>query len=134
MFRDLDSTCFISVYACYSEISVYVLTGSHKHFGKSLDQDAGSYLGEGANLVHFLTFSKTLSKAESLDIPPKSSMVDLQGFHHSFSLFLFQKIKFYLVTLFTIFFIIQIFHFKLNIKYIYYFKAHNLYLISKRSL
>ena len=37
MFRDLDSTCFISLYACYSNISVYVLTRSHKHFGKPLD-------------------------------------------------------------------------------------------------
>ena len=28
IFRDLDSACFISLYACYSEISMYVLTGS----------------------------------------------------------------------------------------------------------
>ena len=42
MFRDLDSACFISLYACYSEISMYVLTGSHKYFVKSLDLVAGS--------------------------------------------------------------------------------------------
>ena len=42
MFRDLDSACFISLYACYYEISMYVLTGSHKYFGKSLDSVAGS--------------------------------------------------------------------------------------------
>ena len=37
MFRDLDLAWFISLYACYFEISMFVLTGSYKYFGKSLD-------------------------------------------------------------------------------------------------
>ena len=42
MFRDLDLACFISLYACYYEISMYVLTRSHKYFGKCLDSVVGS--------------------------------------------------------------------------------------------
>ena len=32
----------LSLYACYYEISIYVLTRSHKHFGKYLNSAVGS--------------------------------------------------------------------------------------------
>ena len=68
---------------------MYVLTGSHKYFGKSLDSVAGSQLGEDVDLVCFFTLSKTIQRHSPSTFHRKAPRLIFKASSKNALLFLF---------------------------------------------
>ena len=68
---------------------MYVLTGSHKYFGKYLDLVVGSYLREDAGLVCFFSLSKTIQRHSPSTFHRKAPRLIFKASSKNALLFLF---------------------------------------------
>ena len=109
-------------------ISVYVLIGSHKFFGKFLDFSwaTGSYIGEDADLVCFFTLFKTFQRHSPSTFHLKAPLWIFKETSISLLLFLHQNQIFYPVTLFIDLIWFRSIILKFISALIYPLKAHSL--------